>query len=72
MSGSENRLEETRRSCGREEEDAEEAKASNSVPEEIKSDWMLSLRRPGRGRLGTSVKAPRGRRRVQGMMGCRR
>lgn len=72
MSGSEKRLEETRRSCGIEEEEDEEAKASNSVPEPMKSDWMLSLRRPGRGLLCTSVKTPGGRRNVLGMMGYRR
>lgn len=69
MSGSEKRLEETRRFCGIEEEDEAEDKASNSVPEPMKSDWMLSLRRPGLGRLCTSVKTPGGRRSVQGMMG---
>lgn len=71
MSGSEKRLEETRSSCGIEEEDGED-KASSSVPEPMKSDWMLSLRRPGRGRLCTSVKTPGGRRSVHGMMGFRR
>lgn len=71
MSGSEKRLEETRGSCGMEEED-EEDKASNSVPEPMKSDWMLSLRRPGCSRLCTGVKMPGGRRSVHGMMGYRR
>lgn len=72
MSGSEKRLEETSRFCEIEEEVVEEAKASNSVPELMKSDWMLSLRRPGRGLLCTGVKMPGGRRSVQGMMGYRR
>lgn len=72
MSGSEKRLEETKRFCGIEEEDEEADKASNSDPEPMKSDWMLSLRRPGRGRLCTSVRTPGGRRSVQGMMGYRR
>lgn len=72
MSGSEKRLEEMRRFWEIEEEDEEEDKASNSVPEPRNSDWMLSLRRPGRGRLCTGVKTPWGRRSVQGMMGFRR
>lgn len=70
MSGSEKRLEETRRFSGIEVD--EEDKAPNSVPEPMKSDWMLSLRRPGRGRLCTSVKTPGGRRSVQGIIGYRR
>lgn len=72
MSGSEKCLEEMRRFCGREEEEEEDDKAANSAPEPTNSDWMLSLRRPGRGRLCTSVKTPGGRRSVQGMMGYRR
>lgn len=64
MSGSEKRLEETSRFCGIEEEDEQEDKASNSVPELMKSDWMLSLRRTGRGLLCTGVKTPEGRRSV--------
>lgn len=66
MSGSEKCLGEIWRL---DEEDKEDDKASKSVPVPMKSDWTLSLRRPGCGRLCTSVKTPGGKRSVQGMMG---